>query len=92
MTPLLAGGDAARFERYGPSRYYRLRPVTLQGYLVTIVYAAFVTVVSLFLANGDLGALNVTAWVLIVTAASFVFIMIAVRMSARAGQPRRRRR
>ena len=92
MAILLPGGDPAWFERYWMGRYYRLRPVTLQGYLVTIVFAAFVTLVSLFFADREPSAVDVTAWVLIVTAATFLFIMTAVRMSARAGQPRRRRR
>ena len=79
-------------ERYGTGHYPRLRPVTLQGYLITIVFAVFATLVSLFFANGDLGLVNVAAWIAIVAAATFLFVTTAIRMSARTGPPRRKRR
>ena len=80
----LPGGGKPWFERRGTATHCSLKPVALEGHLLTAFYAAVVTGISLFFARGDLEVLSVVAWVALILAASLLYVITALRMSARA--------
>ena len=80
----LPDGGKAWFVRQGKRRHCGLKPVSLEGRLLTIFYASLVSALSLFFANGDPGQLSIAAWIVLILAATFLYIVTALRMSARA--------
>ena len=88
----LPGGGKAWFVRRKKGSRCDLKPVSREGFLLTAVYALWVTGVCWFFAERDVGAAMLVAWITLILAATFLFILTAWRMSASdSGTPRRRR-
>ena len=78
----LPEGGKAWFVRKKKGSYCGLVPVSHEGRLLTVFYALWVTGVSWFFETRDVGIAMVVAWVILILAATFLFILTAWRMSA----------
>ena len=82
----LPGGGKAWFVRKKTRRGCGLKPVSMEGRLLTVAYAAFVSAVSWFLVDPEFRPVMLIAWITLLAAATFLFILTALRMSAPATQ------
>ena len=88
----LPGGGKAWFVRRKKGSRCDLKPVSGEGFVLTATYALWVTGTCWFFAERTLGVAMVVAWIILILAATFLFILTAWRMSASdSGTPRRRR-
>ena len=86
----LPGGGKAWFVRTGKGSQCGLKPASREGHLLTAVFAVVVGAIALYFASGDTGATEIAAWVVLTFAAAFLYIVTALRMSARAPETARR--
>ena len=82
----LPGGGKAWFVRRKKRRGCSLRPVSMEGRLLTAGYAAFVSAVTWLLVDPEFRPVMLIAWITLLAAATFLFILTALRMSAPATQ------
>jgi len=94
MATLLPGGDPAWFERRGTRWCYQVIPVSAAGWILMAVYiGASLAVSLLFLAKEEAPALrDWIGWAVLFGAMTSLFIVVVVRMSAPASEPRARGR
>jgi hypothetical protein len=88
----LPGGGKAWFVRRKTGSRCDLKPVSREGFLLTAAYAVCVSGISWFFAERAVGVAVVVAWITLILAATFLFILTAWRMSASDTAPSRRRR
>ena len=85
-TVRLPEGGKAWFVRRRRRGHCSLRPASIEGRLLTAAYAAFVTGAAwLVIGDGeDTNAARLTAFIVLILVATFLFILTAWRMSAPA--------
>ncbi len=80
----LPNGSRAWLVRTKGRRHCGLTPASMEGRLLTGVYGAFVAATAWFFAARDLDTASTLAWITLILAATFLYILTALRMSARA--------
>ncbi len=83
-TVRLPEGGKAWFVRSRNGWRCGLAPASVEGHLLTGIYAVVVSGSAWFFASGDLDALRVAAMVVLMLSATVLFILTAWRMSAPA--------
>lgn len=78
----LPGGGKAWFVRHGNGRFCNLKPASVEGRLLTGLFAAVVTAISAYFVSNDPDAVEIGAWIVLTFTATFLYIVTAVRMSA----------
>ena len=86
----LPGGGKAWFVRRKKGSHCGLKPVSREGFLLTAIYALWVTGICWFFAERDIGVAMLVAWITLILAATFLFILTAWRMSASESGTQRR--
>jgi hypothetical protein len=89
----LPNGGSAWFVRTKGRSHCGLKPASMEGRLLTGVYAAFVSAAVWFFAARDFETPAMIAGTTLILAATFLYILTALRMSASApeiGKGRRR--
>jgi hypothetical protein len=61
-----------------------MKPVSLEGHLLTFGFAAWVTGIAWWLAARNIGTAGLVASVTVILASTFLYIITALRMSAPA--------
>ena len=90
----LPGGGKAWFVRRGSRWCYQLTPVSPAGWVLSVVYVLAAIAISLFFLGDEemAGPLEWAGWGVLLTAATILFLVVVINMSARAGGPDKRRR
>jgi hypothetical protein len=83
-TVYLPEGGKAWFVRRKRGRHCGLAPASVEGHVLTGFYAAAVSAVAWFFARGDMDAPRLAAMIVMMLAATILFILTAWRMSAPA--------
>ena len=83
----LPGGGKAWFVKTRKGRHCGLKPVSAEGRLLTGAYGGFVGAVSWVFADADFRPVLLAVWIALVAAATFLYILTALRMSAPASGP-----
>jgi hypothetical protein len=79
----LPGGGRAWFVREGRRGRRGLRPASPEGRALTALYAAVVGASSLLFAGDGFSGMMVAAWIVLIVAATILYVVTALRMSAR---------
>ncbi len=85
----LPGGGKPWFVRVKKRFGCGLKPVSVEGRALTGAYSVWVGAVTWFLVADDPTAPRLVAWLAILAASTFFFILTALRMSAPAAGPAR---
>ena len=88
----LPGGGKAWFVRTRKQHGCSLKPVSFEAHLLTAGYALAVAAASGLQFGGEPGTAHVVAWATLMAAATFLYVLTALRMSAPRAAPRKGRR
>jgi hypothetical protein len=80
----LPGGGKAWFVRDGKRGRCGLRPASVEGRMLTAFYVAIVAASSMLFTRDGFSGMMVATWIVLIVAATILYIVTAVRMSARA--------
>ena len=88
----LPGGGKGWFVRKKKGGHCGLVPASREGHLLSAAFVMWVTGVSWFFVERDVDVPMLASWIALILAATFMYILTALRMSASETSSRRRRR
>ena len=92
ISAQLPNGSRAWFVRTKRRSHCGLKPASMEGRLLTGFYAAFVSGAAWFFAERDFDTPAMVAGIALILAATFLYILTALRMSSPAPEIGKRRR